>query len=259
VKVFSQNGTVPNEQEEQYKGLPKTSEIEQGGSFGEGALADSVLRARTMTIVTKEVCHFLILERAVYKEILKEHQKEMQDETIDFLMQNPLFSIWSPFALRSWISVFRRKEVFKRHAVLYKEGDKAEDVYLVRSGQVICTKVLTIHERNKDNESLVLDEGNNVVAVARESTIKTVEIAAIQPGQIFGEEESYVNYRAEIDDKKRPREDIKKRKNKANENIFVKRTPETSIRETTMVIGSSTAEIWIIPGRVKINKIYRIY
>ena len=246
--MFPSNGNILNNQEE-----TSIVEIGQGDSFGEIALVDSVLRPRAVTVVTREDCHFLVLERPVYKQILGDHQKEMQDETIDFLMQNPLFSIWSPYALRSWISLFKRKEVFKRNAFVYKEGDKADDVYLVRSGQVICTKVLTIHERNKDNESLVLDEENNVVAVARESTIKSAEIMVVTPGQLFGEEESYANYRAELDFKK-PKEEVKKKKKRIIENFIIKKTHEVPVRETSMVVGSATAEIWIVPGKVRFIK-----
>ncbi len=224
--------------------LQKVAEMPQGTSFGELAIMDAVLKPRSATIRCTEDCHFLVLDRDIYKQVLGDDEKRELDATIDFLRLNPLFKVWSAYALRSWVALFRRREKFQRNAIIYREKDKADDIYLIRSGQVLSTKAITMQERQEGDESLVLDDEDQVIAVARSSKIKTKEIAIFGPGEIIGEEESYQAYKAEAEKAKR---DEMKKSRSSKKNVE-KALPS---RETTMIALSPIVELWIIPAKVR--------
>ncbi len=238
--------SVQNEQGEIVVQEEKKYELVAGESFGDSALQTAASLLRKETIFAKKDCHFIVISHSIFKNAINDYYRHVNDETLEFMMQNPFFGMWSSFAMKSWLSLFKRKEDLKRNAVIYTEKDKAEDVYFIRSGHVICTKTLMIHERQKDNESLILDDENNVIAIARDSTVKPVQIAVLKPGQIFGEEECYTHYKAETT--RRPREEIW-RKGLLK---LVNKAPEHPNRESTMIVGSSTAEIWVIPAKVSL-------
>jgi len=245
------NVLIKKKEEEEEQGSPKVSlqkvaELPQGAAFGELAIMDNILKPRSATITCKEDCHFLVLDRDIYKQVLGDDEKRELEATIDFLRLNPLFKVWSSYTLRSWVALFRRKEVYQRNAIIYREGDRADDIYLIRSGQVLSTKAITMKQRQEGDESLVLDDEDQVIAVARSSKIKTKEIALFGPGEIIGEEESYGAYKMESERPKKEDAPAAKR-SKSAKRIVNKPLPT---RETTMIASSPNVELWIIPAKV---------
>lgn len=226
--------------------LQVIAEVTTGGSFGELAIIDSALRPRTATIKAKEECHLLVLERKAFSKILGAEEKRKLEDTVEFFAANPVFKAWSTFALKSWGYIFRMQYSYLRNAVLYREGDRADDIYLIKSGEVLCTKVVTMHKRTKGDESLVLDDEDQVVSVAKASTVKSVEIAIFGPGELFGEEESYESYKAENERK------LREMMPKSHNTKHVPTEEDLPKRETTMTVISSSAEIWKIPAKVYI-------
>lgn len=234
--------------------LQKFAEFNTGDYFGESAIMDPMIRPRSTTIICKENCHILMLDRVPYNEFLGEKHRQDLDKTIEFLMVNPLFRPWNAKTLRTWAYLFKMEHKYNRNAVLYKEGDIPEDVFIIKSGRVVCTKVIAIHKRQKEDRSLCVDEEDQVIAVAKASTTKALEIATYGPGEMFGEEECYYAYRHERESpiiiKESPNKNKKSHKKEGDIIMTTENDGEALTRETTMSVMSSSAEIWKIPAKV---------
>ncbi|MBI1776913.1 MAG: cyclic nucleotide-binding domain-containing protein [Proteobacteria bacterium] len=84
------------------------------------------------------------------------------------------------------------RRLFKSHSVIFKEGDKGDAAYLIRSGKVAIAKdtadgpviLATIGKRSIFGEMALIDGSPRMAsAIAAENTICTV----IDPGQIKGQ------------------------------------------------------------------------
>ena len=175
-------------------------ELHTGQSFGELALLEGVSQARKATIASKPgcPCHFATLERQPFREILIHFSKAV-DEQIEFLELMPFFKYvnWSRRSIQQWLKFFEMK-VYSMNHVLYKEGDPCDDIYLIKSGEVRCTKSVEIKDKKN---SFMFDEDNVLHPSQATLVTKQVELGSVIKGQFFGEEEAtfsyYLNHREE--------------------------------------------------------------
>ena len=237
--------------------LQKVGELGPGDSFGEVALMDSDLKPRSATVICKTDSVFLVIDEKVYSRILAEDDRKKLQETVEFLKLNSMFKLWSSNALKNWGNLFKRKEMYCRNTVLYKEGDPADDIFIIKSGQVVCTKNIAIKKSEQDG-SLYVDNNGQIVAVERNATTKQIEIAVFGVGELIGEEEHCTAIQNENIRKSKIDHTVKSYVNKSSSNKASSKAAniqtnsyETPKRETTMTVMSSMAEIWVIPAKVK--------
>ena len=106
---------------------------------------------------------------------LQQH-KDLEEKT-EFLGNILIFKNWGHRALQSLLDYFLTKR-WTRKQVLYKEGDKTHDVYIIRSGEVKCSKIIRLNSIN-DKKSMLLDEKSQVYSYDEESLQKMIEVILI--------------------------------------------------------------------------------
>jgi len=265
----------------------RVSELSAGKSFGELAIMDEVLKPRKATIITKEDCHFATLSRQAFQSTLGHIKKELQNQ-IETFTANPIFSKtrWSNRAIEQWLKSFEVMGQLNRNNVLYKEGDYAEDIYFIKSGELTCVKRVEIVQPFDFKKDIILDEKNQIYHLEKDPLYKDVEICKWGEGVIFGEEEAAQVYKHEKQMEK-DREKIKREfqekilyeRRKAEQEGYLYRPPkdfylpddpnededlieqlaqkkieqvskDTYKRETTVFVSSQKAEVWKISKKL---------
>ena len=217
--------------------LKEVSILGTGSSFGELAIIED-LKPRAATIIAKEPCHLAVLGRASYKKCLGIHQKKELDAKIEFLLSIPLFKSWSIHALMKFTySITIKTYIMKQ--VIYKEDTPGDEIYIIRSGEVISTKNIEMNYSIEKAEEMLIDDKQQVYTYKKEPFSKLINIAVLSSGQIFGEEEAYDSYRKDKLLDKLTKENSK--------NVLInKKLTENILRQATMTCSSLRAEIWYL-------------
>ena len=236
----------------------RVSEINVGASFGEAALTDKVLQPRTYTITCKEGCDLAILDRKQYHKILANAEKNYMTTHLSFFLEIPVMRPLSEYMLKSWLSMFEKKVYNVKH-VLYKEGDQPQEVYLIRSGQVMCKKKILMPRKFEDSSVLVKNEQDNSFRLEEKDPIyQEIRIALLGPGEIFGEEEVFAQFKKAKESKDvetlshrgyRIKKGVEGLDKMTSKEVKMLESIKTT-RETTMIVSSFEAEIWSVPAKV---------
>ena len=120
-------------------------ELGSGESFGEVALITNSQRHET--VVCKEPCHFLRIDKKNYKKILMMNHARGLHELLDFFSKFDIFSHWPKSQLSTFLKFFQMN-VFNNNDVLYKENDESTFLYFIKEGEVevIKTHIFEINE-----------------------------------------------------------------------------------------------------------------
>lgn len=111
--------------------------FEKGSSFGELALMSN--KPRSGTIQCWEDSKFAVLNKANYNKIFMKLDKKKLNDKITFLKCVPFFSKWTNMALsKFWYDFYDTS--FIRNKTVFKEGQKADFVYIVKQGEFELTK-----------------------------------------------------------------------------------------------------------------------
>ena len=227
--------------------LKNVGTLGTGSSFGELGIMED-LKPRAATIVAKDSCHLAVLGRATYKKCLGLHQKKELDSKIEFLSTIPLFKSWSKQALMKLTYIMNIKTYIMRQ-VIYMEDNLGDDIYIIRTGEVKSTKNIEISYSPEEADQLILDNKQHMYSYKKEPFSKTINLAILSVGEIFGEEEAYNSYRKEkIFDK------LTKRSNDKDV-VIDKKFKENILRHTTMTCSSLKAEIWCFPKKTFFAKL----
>ena len=224
--------------------LKEVTTLGTGSSFGELAIIED-LKPRAATIIAKEPCHLAVLGRESYKKCLGIHQKKELDAKIEFLLTIPLFKSWSIHALMKFTYSITIK-TFIMKQIIYKENIPGDDIYIIRSGEVISSKNIEINYSIEKAEQLLIDDKQQVYTYKKEPFSKIIKIAVLSVGHIFGEEEAYDLYKQEKLLDKLAKYDSKINDKKLKENI---------LRQATMTCSSLKAEIWYISKKNFFSKL----
>jgi CRP-like cAMP-binding protein len=258
-----------------------------GNSFGELAIMDEALKPRKATIRCVESSHFATLTRKSFQSFLGHFKKEFEAQIEAFTM-NPLFSRakWSNRLVDQWVKSFTPMKNLQRNTIIYKEGDASEQLYFIKSGQVVNTKKMTIDRPSNIHKDIILDERNQIFQIDHAKLSKEVEISVWSEGTLFGEEETFQvfkherqlekerdKFKKEFQDRfeeertkietigyrykppkelmlpEDPSEDEKVIEQLLNQKI-AELTQGSNKRETTVTVISHSAEIWVISRNV---------
>ncbi len=110
------------------------------------------------SIRTLEDTHFAVLSREEYERSLGEIDRKKVNEKIAFLRSLPFFQLLTKTSLSKLTPQFRQISTIKGQ-YLYREGEQADSVYLVKSGQFEVTKTLV--ERNTGLSVIISNPGKN--------------------------------------------------------------------------------------------------
>jgi CRP-like cAMP-binding protein len=158
---------VPNN-----KSMQEVMVYSSGSSFGEIALEAYKTRGASAYCLTD--CHFICLEKKDYLQYMQRYLAENKQEIVDFLKNLPFFNQMSIILLKKL--TYNIKEVlFKKGQIVFQEGDEANFVFILRTGECHLDKLLSI----RSSPCKTLRQTHRV----EKFTAKTVG-----PGAMIGEE-----------------------------------------------------------------------
>ncbi|CAD8106659.1 unnamed protein product [Paramecium sonneborni] len=128
--------------ENKYQNMMKVGKIEQGGSFGEIALTNSL--PRQATIVCAENCQFIKLSREAFNKFLSEYYTRIQNKNLLFLKSINIFNDWSDADV-GLIQYHLSNFEYSMNTLIYREGEFIKGVYFIVSGMV------EIQQKSKSN------------------------------------------------------------------------------------------------------------
>ena len=144
-----------------------------GESFGEmGVTFDS---QRIASLVTETSACVLSIDKTAFKRISSEEIKYHKDK-VQFLQS--LFPTFPPKNVSDFASYFQRKVVYQNSAI-YKQGNSADSLYLIRDGEIVFSRRETIIEESKEKPT---PRGTS------KAVERTLNIATLTTKQFFGEE-----------------------------------------------------------------------
>jgi len=249
----------------------KISELKEGMLFGELAIMEEILKPRKATIKTKSTsdCVLVTLERDHYQRILG-HMTQEINAHVDFLEGLSHFKNtgWTKRTLQNIVKNFD-KHIYPRNHVIYKEGDPCDFVFLIKSGEVRCSKAVRM---TGDTKNFVVDENSNLYPFDEAPAKKVAEVSIMASGQLFGEEEALLYVINRKDLSFRLTQYLKKLTvlrdlfGAQKQSVSTARGEEKLLysknsiaqqvhRETRVTVNSLTAEIWKMPAKLFFTQI----
>ena len=108
-------------------------ELNQGNIFGEITLVKD--EKRNETIVTKEECDIVCLDRNEFIKLRVIEEQNINNKLADFRIDFPIFKYWNNHKLMSLIKGLT-EEKYEKGEFIYKQNDKPEYIYLIKEGTV---------------------------------------------------------------------------------------------------------------------------
>lgn len=113
--------------------------LESGDFFGELALVNKKPRYarlyRAATIRTVADCDFAVIYKKDYDAIIRKSQEDYISKITEFFRCIPLFKNWTKVALSKLQHNFELK-AYKKGQIIYSEGEKAKNIFIVKEGEV---------------------------------------------------------------------------------------------------------------------------
>ena len=139
-------------------------ELGAGATFGDLALLND--DKRRATIVCKEDCEFLKVDKADFKRILMESCRDSWTHSNEILSVHPLFREWSEEQLRLAVEGSQFVEFTANSVVIKNLSENSDNVFIVTKGkcQVIQKVSLSVSKR-----------GREILSTSRQSTAPLIE------------------------------------------------------------------------------------
>jgi CRP-like cAMP-binding protein len=162
--------------------LVEALQLGDGAAFGELALEDSS-KTRAASIKCVEDTHFAVIEKSDFKRILFKLVQDKRMELVNFLSGLPLFKSWTKGSLTKLTYFFKEKH-YVRNQIIYREGETADDVFVVNEGEFKFNKKIQIRPqsdlKNKSKQKNLMNKQNQV---------HLNDVCILSRGEIFGEDE----------------------------------------------------------------------
>lgn len=151
-----------------------------GQSFGEMALIND--RPRYFSVKCLESTVLGILQKEDYQVIAKVHEKQINDK-VEFIRSMDAFKTWSRIAIQK-LSYFFKSSLYKKGGIVYREGDLAKDVFIVKEGEFIFTQKFLVDAGQRN-------EGDGFGTLSRRRAervmrVKKLNVVIKSKGEIFG-------------------------------------------------------------------------
>lgn len=117
------------------------AQLTEGGAFGELALVFE--KPRMATVKCIERCHFIVLSKSEYNGALKEIDRRKTNDLINFIKMLPVFKKLSRSKLINYTYNLKSQECI-REGYIYREGEPANTVYIIREGEFQIQKRVKI-------------------------------------------------------------------------------------------------------------------
>jgi len=166
--------------------------FDAGNIFGEVGLL--MRKPRSASVICNCDTDFAILTSEDYAEILEAVDRKEMESRMEFFIENLFQELQPEVAIR--LSYMFKKSKFMKGNFIYKQSEKANDVFLVKKGEIqIYTKIKEIEPEKKAasvNEFIKTMYHKNENKVKQERFI-TIQLSNLGKGQSFGEEDIIYN------------------------------------------------------------------
>ncbi|CDW86844.1 cyclic nucleotide-binding domain containing protein [Stylonychia lemnae] len=180
--------------EEFYMKYTEISQIQTGQSFGDLALIEQKPRMASIRCMTDT--HFAVLSKKDFNKVLGVIERKKYNDKVAFLRSLPFFSQLTKTSLGKLTYQFHDISTI-RHQILYREGEPAEYVYIVKVGQFEVMKTLTMAEDQSEAtkkifinplraNKVVNSQGLNHTKRAHKQQI---HLFKLEKGNVIGEED----------------------------------------------------------------------
>lgn len=151
-----------------------------GQSFGEMALINN--RPRYFSVRCLEPTVLGVLQKQDYQIIAKVHFKQI-NEKVEFIRSMDAFKTWSRISIQK-LSYFFKSSQYKKGGIVYKEGDLAKDIFIVKEGEFIFTQKFLVDAGQKNGgDSFGTLSRRRAERVMR---VKKLNVVIKGKGEIFG-------------------------------------------------------------------------
>ena len=117
----------------------------KGDYFGELALLQN--RPRAASILCTQNSHFGVLGKDDYTQILANLHEEIINKKADFLQSLPMFANWGRNSLQKLGYYFKEVKLVRKQ-VLFRAGDRVENAYFVKEGEIQLVQEVKLPGRN---------------------------------------------------------------------------------------------------------------
>ncbi|KAL4510175.1 hypothetical protein ABPG72_010368 [Tetrahymena utriculariae] len=192
-QAFDPNLTFEQILDTYYKGWNLIKLFRPGDAFGEIALLTK--QRRTGTMICKQDTHIMSLSKEAFDKLLGKYHERVKQEKIGFLRQFQVFDGVPTSKLLSLIHDMKTN-VYQINNILYEEGDKVEDIFFIKDGEVELSKLANVQNQKDfiqssnmklDDKFLMYNLKHNR-QIQREQKIR-MRISVITNGECFGDYE----------------------------------------------------------------------
>ena len=142
--------------------------LNNGMSFGELSLIKE--QPRAASILCNTDCHFAVLSKDHYMEVIGKIEAKKLDSFIEFLISIPMFKHWTKKKLEMLSYHFSCKS-YKRKQIVFNIGSPAVFVYIVKNGEFELMKPMIVKNSSGEEEVFM------------------TKLALLEKGEVFCDEE----------------------------------------------------------------------
>ena len=177
-----------------FPGFKEVAQFGQGKSFGEIALINH--KPKNVTIRCLMGTHFATLDKHNYNLCLARIERKRLENITNFMFEIPCFHHWSKDCIIKF-SYYLKKQKFKRNQHLYKMGEPADKIYIIKKGVIelfrksakefwpVVSEVLQIFGKHPPTESVLKQKlGDEIKDLPRFQSYMMAEW-----GSMIGEED----------------------------------------------------------------------
>ncbi|CDW89498.1 UNKNOWN [Stylonychia lemnae] len=170
------------------------SQLQSGSCFGELALIEQ--KPRMASIRCVQNTHFAVISKVDYIKVLGIIERKKYNEKIQFLRSLPYFNQLTKTSLGKLTYQFTDIKTIKNQ-VLYREGEPADYVYIVKDGQFEVTRKEKIRENYQENAKQILENPlrsmkvNNTKGLITSKAMKChkIYLYRLEKGNLIGDED----------------------------------------------------------------------
>ena len=159
------------------------SELGPGSAFGEMALIHNRPRLATVSCVAD--CVFGVLHKSQYTQVLGKVMSIKLRDSVVFLKSIPLFSGWTKYHLERFYLFFRRR-VYAKDAVVFRQGELSDNVFIVHTGEFKLTKKVS----HSGSTQYFVRNNKRLNAVPKPMVCTHSTVAVLGTREIIGDEEA---------------------------------------------------------------------
>ncbi|CAD8185315.1 unnamed protein product [Paramecium pentaurelia] len=131
-------------------------EINVGDHFGEISLQHRI--PRTLTVISKGDVILLSVNYETYSNYIQSTVDKILTDQYKFIRTLSIFQDWNEFTLQLILHHLKEEKI-QRNQYVFNEGNKDQNLYIIKFGEIILQKQYTVHQKKSENGLICLGQG----------------------------------------------------------------------------------------------------